>query len=170
MAQSGYRPNLNIQAGYTYRSDSIKNLFSQKQNNWNAGIALNIPIFEGFSTKAKVDSAKAQYAQAALDKDNLADQIAVDIRKSCLDLKEAEAIIISQRDNIREAREALKIAEISYDNGVAINLDVLDAQVSLAQIKTNLAEGIYDYLMAKASLDRSMAESYIKEDGNGKDL
>ncbi len=168
MAKSGYRPDINIQAGYVYRSNNLGNIFSNQQKNWNAGFLVTIPIFEGFSTKAKVDAAKAQYAQAALDKDNLADQIAVDIRKGCLDLKKAESIIISQRDNISEAQEALRISEVSYDNGVGINLDVLDAQVSLAQVRKNLTGAIYDYLMAKAYLDRSMAVSFIKEGDNEK--
>jgi outer membrane protein len=159
MAKSGYRPDVSIQAELNQRSGNTGNLMDTKHRNWNAGVSVTVPIFEGFSTKAKVDAAKAQYSQAILDKDNLSDQIAVDIRKSCLDLKKAEAIIVSQKDNIGEAREALRISEISYDNGVAINLDVLDAQVSLAQIQRNLAGGIYDYLIAKAYLDRSMAES-----------
>ncbi|MFA5157126.1 MAG: TolC family protein [Candidatus Omnitrophota bacterium] len=168
MAKSGYRPDISIQAELLQRSNNTGNIFDAKHRNWNAGVSVTVPIFEGFSTKAKVDAAKAQYAQALLDKDNLTDQIAVDIRKGCLDLREAEAIIISQKDNIEEAAEALRIAEVSYDNGVAINLDVLDAQVSLAQIQKNLAEGTYNYLMAKAYLDRNMAESLIKEAGNEK--
>ena len=84
------------------------------------------------------------------------------MRKACLNLKEAAAIIQSQRDNVGEAKEALRIAEVSYQNGVAINLDVLDSQVSLAQIQTNLASGVYDYLMALAYLDRSIGKSLIK--------
>lgn len=168
MAKSGYRPDINIQAGYLYRSNNTAEMINGKHMNWNAGVSVTIPIFEGFSTKAKVDAAKAQYAQATLDKDNVSDQIAVDIRKGCLDLKEAEAIIVSQEDNVTEAREALRIAEVSYDNGVAINLDVLDTQVSLAQIQKNLAAGIYDYLMARAYLDKNMAISLIKEEGNEK--
>ncbi|MBM3250373.1 MAG: TolC family protein [Candidatus Omnitrophica bacterium] len=168
MAKSGYRPDINIQAGYAYRSNNTADMINGRHMNWNAGVSVTVPIFEGFSTKAKVDAAKAQYAQAALDKDNLSDQIAVDVRKDCLDLKQAEAIIFSQEENITEAREALRIAEVSYDNGVAINLDVLDAQVSLAQVQKNLAAGIYDYLMAEASLDRNMAVSAIKEEGNEK--
>jgi outer membrane protein len=168
MAKSGYRPDINVQAGYTYRSNNLGNILNAQHNNWNAGLSVTIPVFEGFSTKAKVDAAKAQYAQAALDKDNLADQIAVDIRKGCLDLKEAESIILSQRDNVSSAKEALRISEVSYDNGIGINLDVLDAQVSLAQIRKNLSGGIYDYLMAKAFLDRNMAISYIKEEVDGK--
>ena len=168
MAKSGYRPKVDAVANYNYRSNSLGNMISGSHKNWNAGILLNIPIFEGFSTKAKVDEAKARYAQAVLDKENVGDQIAVDIRQACLNLRESQAVIDSQKDHIEEAREALKISEISYDNGVGTNLDVLDAQVSLSQVQTNLASGIYDYLMAEASLRRSMGESFIREEKNEK--
>jgi len=161
MARSGYRPQVDILAGYSYRSNNLGNMINESHKNWNAGISVNIPIFEGFSTKAKVDAAKARFAQAKLSKENLVDQIAVDVRKACLGLKESEAIIRSQKDNVGQAREALRIAEVSYANGVAINLDVLDAQVSLAQIQRNLASGIYDYLMAQAFLDRSVGRSVL---------
>ena len=168
MAKSGYRPTVDFLGSLTYRSHNLGNMFVQKQRNWNAGISVNIPIFEGFSTKAKVDAARARYAQAKIDKDNLVDTIAVEVRKACLNLKEAASIIASQKDNVQEAKEALRIAEVSYENGVAINLDVLDSQVSLAQIQTNLASGIYDYLVALAYLDRSIGKSFIRERKNEK--
>ena len=164
MAKSGYRPQVDFLAGYSYRSDNLGNMFNEKQRNWNAGISVNFPIFEGFSTKAKVDAARARFAQAKIDKDNLVDQIAVEVRKACLNLQESETIIKSQKDNVGQAREALRISEVSYANGVAINLDVLDAQVSLAQIQENLAAGIYDYLMAQAYLDRSTGKSFITKE------
>lgn len=163
MAKSGYRSTVDLLAGYSVRSNNLGNLLESKQRNWNAGISVNIPIFEGFSTRAKVDAAKAKYTQAKIDKDNLVDSIAVDVRKACLNLKESASIIQSQKDNLAEAKEALRISEVSYANGVAINLDVLDSQVALAQIQKNLASGIYDYLMALAYLDRSMGKSIIGE-------
>jgi len=46
---------------------------------------------------------------------------------------------------------------------VGTNLDVLDSQVSLGQIQNGLAQGIYDYLMAGAYLDRTMGNDYFKE-------
>ena len=161
MAKSGYRPQVDILAGYSYRSDNLGDMFNEKHRNWNAGVSINIPIFEGFSTKAKVDAAKARFAQSLINKDNLVDQIAVEVRKACLSLEESEAIIKSQESNVDQAREALRISEVSYANGVAINLDVLDAQVSLAQIQKNLAGGTYDYLMAQAYLDRSIGKPFI---------
>ncbi len=168
MANAGYRPQIDLKGDYTYRSGNLNNIFNDKQRNWSAGIAVRVPIFDGFSSQAKVAAARARYAEAKISKSNLADQIAVDIRQACLDLRKAQAIIDSQKDNVVEAREALRISEVSFDNGVAINLDVLDAQTSLAQVQKNLADGIYDYLMAEAHLYRTMGKSILTEGSDEK--
>ena len=162
MAKAGWRPQVNASAGYDYRSNNWGDMINKQHNNWNFGLNFSLPIFDGFSTKAKVDAAKARYSQAVLTKENLVDQIAVDVRQACLDLNQALAIINSQKDNVLQAKEALQISIVSYDNGEAKNLDVLDAQVSLGQIETNLSQGIYDYLMAQAELERTLGRSFVK--------
>ncbi|MGB2705466.1 MAG: TolC family protein [Candidatus Omnitrophota bacterium] len=165
MAQSENLPTIDGSAGYTYRSNNLNTIFDYKHTNWAVGVTFNIPIYDASSAKAKVERARSMYARAIIDKENLIEQTAVDIRKACLDMEEAVAIIISQEDNIVEANEALRLSEVRYDNGVGTNLDVLDAQVSLSQVERNLAEGIYDYLMAKAFLDRTVGlESFKEED------
>ncbi|MFA5271325.1 MAG: TolC family protein [Candidatus Omnitrophota bacterium] len=162
-AKAGWLPQVSAGADYSYRSNNLGNMFNNRHNNWNVGVALNFSIFDGFATKAKVDAAKARYAQSLISKENVADQIAVSVRNDCVDLRNASAIIISQRDNLEDAKEALMIAEVRYDNGIGINLDVLDAQASLAQVRQNLASGIYDYIVAKADLDRNMGVEYLKD-------
>jgi len=163
MAKSGWRPQINASGGYNYRSNDLANMFNNKHSNWHLGFSLTMPIFDAWSTKAKVEETKAKYMQTVLEKENLSDQVAVDIRKACLDLKEAETLINSQKDNIEEAKEALRISMVSYDNGAGTNLDLLDSQVSLAQIQQNLSQGIYDYLMARAFLDRTIGRSLSEE-------
>lgn len=161
-ARAGWLPQIDANAEYVFRSNNYANMFNNRHSNWNIGFSLRIPVFDGFSTKAKVDAAKAQLLQAATDKENLADQVAVDIRKGCLDLIQASSVIKSQTDNLADAKEALEISYVRYNNGVGINLDVLDSQVSLANVEKNIAEGIYDYIMAKAQLERSMGKSIIE--------
>ena len=161
MARANGRLKVLAQAGYSYRSDNWNNMFNQKHNIWSAGVSLSMPIFDGFYTKAKVEAAKARYQQAILSKEDMALQVAVNVKRACLDLIKSEAIIISQRDSVYEAQEALKISEISYDNGVGINLDVLDAQVALSQIERNLSEATYDYLMAEAFLNRTRGKEIV---------
>lgn len=167
-AKAGSRPQVNAGLGYSYRSNNPANMFNSRHNIWNVGLSVSIPIFDGFSTKAKVQEAKARYAQAGLAQENLHDQIAVDIEKACLDMNEALSIIDASKDNIGEAKEALRIAEASFDNGVGTNLDILDSQVTLSQIEKNYSEGIYDYLIAKAFLDRSIGGGFAREEENEK--
>jgi len=168
MAKAAWRPQINAEAGYSYRSDNVANMFIERHNNWNAGVSVTIPLFDGFASKAKVDAAQVRYAQANLEKEDLIDQIAVDVRRACLDLNQAKAIIDSSQDNIAEAKEALKIAGVSFDNGEGTNLEILDAQVSLSQIEENYSSAIYDYLMAKAFLDRTTGLNYLEEAKNEK--
>ncbi len=163
-AKAGYGPFINASFDYMYRSNSVNTIFEYKHTNWNAGASVTIPIFDAFSTKAKVDEAKAKYAQANLEKEDINDQVAVDIKKACLDMKEAKEILDYEKDSIEEAKEALRIANIGYDNGVKTNLDVLDSQVSLSQVERSYVEGIYDYLMARAFLDKTTGRAFYKEE------
>lgn len=161
-AKSGWYPNINAVANYSYTSDKIVDMLNPRHDNYGAGISASFSIFDGMATKAKVDEAKARYSQAILSKENIIEQIARDIKKGCLDLRESAAIILSQKDNLEEAKEALKISYIRYDNGIGINLDVIDSQVALGQVEKNLASGMYDYLMAQAYLDKTMGREYFE--------
>ena len=158
IARASNLPQVNALLDYEHRSNNLNNILDNNQSNFSAGFSISLPIFDGFSSKAKVDAAKARYQEALLDKDDISDQIAVDIKKACLDLNQAKAIIDYTRDNIEEAKEALRISEVSFDNGEGTNLDILDAQVSLSQIEKDLVNSIYDYLMAQAFLDKTMGK------------
>ncbi len=163
-AKAGWLPQISAMANYTFQSDSLKVLVLPRQSLWSVGAQASIALFDGFATKAKVDQAQAQYNQARLAKDDIVDQVALDIKQACLNLRESKQIIDTQKDSIGEATEALRLANVRFDNGVGINLDVLDAQTSLAQVEQNLAQGIYDYLMAKSQLNRIMGRLYSGEE------
>jgi outer membrane protein TolC len=166
-AKAGWLPQVNATANYTFESDNVSVLILPRQSLWNVGVQASIALFDGFATKAKVDQARAQYNQARLQKEDIVDQIAVNIKQACLNLVESKTVIDSQKDTVVEATEALRLSNVRFDNGVGINLDVLDAQTSLAQVEQNLAQGIYDYLMAKAQLNRVMGRQYSGEENYG---
>lgn len=163
--RSAALPQVNLDANYEYRSNDPGDMFNSSHNAWNAGIQVSMPLFDGFSAKAKVDEARARYSQAKIEKQDLDQKIALDIRRACLDLNQAETIIQSQQDSVEEAKEALRISRVSYNNGVGTNLDVLDAQVSLSQIENNLAQAVYDHQAAYAFLDKSRGWSVLADSG-----
>lgn len=158
LAKAAWYPQINASANLVGQSNSLGNILNSFHNNWDVGIRGSMDVFDGFATKAKVDEAKAKYNQAELHKENTAEQLAVDIKDACLNLVKAKAVIESQEAAIVEAKEALRLSEVRYDNGVGINLDVFDAEVALAQVEQQFAEGVYDYIMANAQLDRTMGK------------
>lgn len=161
-AKAGYYPQVTASTAYNTRSNDIGKMLDSRHDNWTIGVKATLSVFDGFSTKAKVDEAKAKYSEANLDKADVIDQTAVDVKSACLDLREAKSIIDAEKDSIVEAKDAVRIAEIGYDNGVTTNLDVLDTLISLSQVQKNLSEGIYDYLVAQAQLDRLMGREFLK--------
>ena len=162
-ARSGWLPQISANAAYGYRSNDIAKMINPRHDNWSVGVKASIAIFDGFATKAKVDEAKARYNQSYLQKEDYVEQLAVDIKNACLNLNEAAAIILAERDTVAEAKEALRLSEVRFNNGVGINLDVLDSQVALAQVEESLAQGMYDYIMAKSQLDRTMGQEFSRE-------
>ncbi len=162
-AKSGWLPQVTASAGGSYVSNDISEMIQSRQSLWNIGVKASIAIFDGFATKAKVDEAKAKYNQSALQKDDIIDQIAVDIKNACLDMKKSKTVIDTERDAVVEAKEALRLANVRYDNGVGINLDIFDSQVALAQVEQSLAQGIYDYIMARSQLDLTMGREFSQE-------
>ena len=162
-AQAGHFPQVDGTANFLYRSSNLQNMFNYYHNKWTAGIQVTLPLYDGSETKARIEEARARYAQANISKADYAEQIALDVKKACLNMISARALILSQEDSIVEAREALRLSEVRYRTGVGINLDVLDAQVALSEVELNLARGIYDYLMARSFLDKTMGREYLEE-------
>ncbi|MDD5556595.1 MAG: TolC family protein [bacterium] len=163
-ARAGRLPQVAANLRYETAADSAGDLLASRHSLWRAGVSVTVPIFDGFYTKSKVDEAWARYAQAGLEREDVLERVAVEVRRACLDLRQAQAIVDSQRDNIVEATEALRLSEVRFDNGVGTNLDVIDAFVSLSQAEQYLAGGIYDYIMAKSYLHRTMGESVLTEE------
>jgi outer membrane protein TolC len=69
-------------------------------------------------------------------------------------------VALMHRDNLREARDLandfLKRTQIRYDAGTAAKLDVIQAQVAVAQAETDLIGNERDIANAQASLNRTL--------------
>ncbi len=86
---------------------------------WTAGVMVSMPITDLLVTAAKVKEARAEYTKARVGALDTANKIKLDIKGAYYDLVEAREIVDSQRLNIEAAEEAVKIAEVRYDNGIS---------------------------------------------------
>ena len=155
-AKSGYKPTVQVFAGYNWENNAFSADVENKLDGWNAGAQMNWDIFDGLLTHGKVVQAKAQFQHAQTDLADQSRQIELQVRTAYSDFIEARETLDSQKKVQEEADEALREAKARAEAGTGTQLDVLDAETSLTQARTTQIQAEHDYVAARARLERAI--------------
>ena len=151
-ANSLDKPVLSGFASYNYQNPYFVQL-SWTQS-WNAGLNLNIPIFDGNFTAAKVRQAEASLAAAAVSVKMLEDSTASELKQLILSLSEAKERIAAQKDAVSQAEEYHKIAQVGFKSGTMTNLEVIDAELSLMNARIGYLQALYDREVIESGIEK----------------
>ncbi len=157
IARAEDKPEVNLAAEYGFATEEFEHLNPDRER-WAAGVTLNFPLFDGWRTRGLVAQARSQVRDADLAVAQLREAIHLEAKVALDDLREAEEIIRASSLNIEQAEKALELAETSYRYGVAIILDVSDAQLALTVARLDHATALHNYMLAKARVLSVMNE------------
>jgi outer membrane protein TolC len=157
-ARSRYYPRVSAFAQYYREGEDFaadKNPFT---NNENASIGVRIDwnLFEGGKTRAS--ELEWEYRIRAIEnrRDDLLQKIRLEVENALEQLEVAKANIQTTRTAVKHAEENDRITTLQYNEQVAIFLEVLNAQVFLAQSRADFYQALYGYEIAKAELERAI--------------
>jgi outer membrane protein TolC len=163
-ALSGFQPTLNATAGYLAFNVPTASQLDQAANGLFVGITGSWNIFDGLATIGATQAARASLEQSKINYDNSARGVELDVQRAVSNLIEAREVIDSQRANVVQATEALRLSRERLDAGAGTQLDVLNAQVSLLQAQTTELEGRYRYIIALAEYNRVLSLDTVYAD------
>jgi outer membrane protein TolC len=134
------------------------------------GATLNIPIFAGGKTHGDVLQAEAIVRRRRQQLDNLRGQIDYEVRSAQLDLQSAAEQVEVARSSVDLAEQTLTQARDRFTAGVSDNLEVVEAQESLASAHESYISSLYAHNVAKIELARAVgfAEEGVKQYLQGK--
>ena len=160
-ATAEYYPNLSMAGDYGdagIRPGSSHGVFQ-------VGATLNIPIFAGGKTHADVLEAEATLRQSRQQLEDLRAQIDYDVRAARLDLDSAAEQVEVARSSVDLADQTLIQARDRFAAGVTDNLEVVEAQESLAQANESFISSLYAHNLSKIELARAIgfAEEGVKQ-------
>jgi len=162
IAKAGNKPNLALVSSYeANKSGSFQDEMdwrSTKQS-WNVGLMLNIPIFDGLATRARVKQAKSGLNQIKLGKAQMMDGIQLEVKSAYLALQEAKALLDAQRETVQQAQEGLRIANLQYENGIITSVQLTDAQLALTQAEVNRLQALFDHTIAIAKIEKAIGSA-----------
>ncbi|UZD40843.1 TolC family protein [Capnocytophaga ochracea] len=158
-------PSLALQATYGYLSMGPKTpiIYGKKDKVYGADysaitLGVNIPIFSGFGTRAKIHQAQieSQALEATLKDTRLAMDLAYENAHS--QLTNNLLTIDSQKENVKLAEEVLLNTQNNYQQGLASLTDLLEAERSLSDAKNNYTNALLDYKLAEIQLLKSQGK------------
>jgi len=136
-----------------------KNFIGLKNRNWTAMLVTQFNLFDAGNTEAKIKQAELSEQICQEQRQELEILISLEISDAYFSLKDAEKRINSNKIAEEEAISNFDIAQKAYSAGIGTNLDVMDAEVSLSQAKTNYINALYDYNISKAELEKAIGKN-----------
>jgi outer membrane protein TolC len=125
----------------------------ENQQHGVGAVGVIVPIFTGGRLKAVRDEAQAELAGAMATKDQLHQQIRLEVAQGYYQLSDLAERIKAADQQRQATQSALSLAQARYHAELGSFLDVLTAQVAATNAETNYARTQFDYELAKAQLD-----------------
>ncbi len=161
--KQSFAPTIALQFNYMYTC--MANDFKFKDYEWNpysnVSLSVSIPVFKykNFSTLKKTN---IQISQLMQNRDYTARQLAMQQQSYLNSMNASAEQVSSNKEAIIQAQKGRDIAEKLYEVGRGTVLELNSAEVALTQAKLTYTQAIYDYLTAKADLEKLQGKDYVK--------
>ncbi len=158
--RAGLYPSLSLSAGYGWNNRDFSRVTAlfDRDYQWRFGFSIGYNIFDRFSTYRSLKSAQARHSNARESFLQTKSQVALEVKQAFLDLAQAKQKLEVTNQQSESAEEDLNIVQEKYNLGAATILELLDAQVSYKQAKSDQVQSLFDYNLAAARLKKSIGE------------
>ncbi len=158
-ARAGYKPSVQIFAGYGTKSSQFTDDLSDELHGWEAGAQLSWNIFDGFLTKGRIQEAEGLQKRAQEELAEAERGVELDVRVAYSSFVDAQEVLRSQEKVQESAEESLRLANARAAAGTATQLDVLNAQTALTEARSIQVQALHDYAVARARLEHAVGQS-----------
>jgi len=147
-------PKLELFADWGYDSDEAFD--GEEGEAWMVGIEASVPIWEGGRISAEKREAQAAVRQNEYATRQLRNEIERQFKFAMLDMDSRYAQIEIARDEVRLGKDEVEQARERYNEGLADNRELIDAQQRLADAENSHLRAIYLYGLSRLAFARAI--------------
>lgn len=151
MQKKQYLPTLAASVNYNYSAmgDAELRWFPSS----NAALSLNIPVFDGFQKHYNIKQSKINKDMLDVQREDTERQIRIAIRNYNDRIALCVKNYTAANSTVEIAQKSYEISQKMYEVGKTTLVELNDAQLALQQAQLTQAQAIYEFMVAKASLD-----------------
>lgn len=139
----------------------IPNLNTMKLN-FVAAVQVDLPIFDGYLTRALKAEAEANLKMIKSQKQEVEDMIKAEVFEALSDLKSSQQKLQSVEANIQQAKKALEFARSHYEAGTITNLDLTDTEDAYTEAEFIRLQAVYQFTISRLALELAIGREIIQ--------
>ncbi len=147
-------PTIEFFADWGY--DSNHALDGEEGEAWLIGLRARLPIWEGGRIEAEKREAALALRQNEYQMRNLRNQIEREFKFALVEMDSLYAQITIAREEVRLGLDEVELARERYREGLADNLELIDAQQRLSEAERSHLRAIYLYGLSRLAFARSI--------------
>lgn len=157
--QRGYLPNLAAFGSYQYTVQG-NNLFDNPPSFPMAlvGLQLNVPIFDGFEKRSKIERARVSQEQSLNQKKDLIRAINLEVETARISYTNAFERVNNSKKSVELAKRIYDTTKIKYKEGLASSFELIQAERELYSSQNSYQQALYDYLKSKSDLKKALGK------------
>lgn len=141
-----YYPEVYLYGDYSlYEDDSLA---SQMKPDWLVGIGVSVPLIENTGRSDQIKAAHSAVSQVKYLKAQARQDLQVLVKKTYLEAEQALEEVTGLNSSLNLAQENLKLRQKAFTQGLSTSLDVVDAELYLASVKTQQYVASFNYLIS----------------------
>jgi len=159
-ARSGWYPQVYLVGNYTSArpNQRIFPSVDQFKDTWDVSLSVSLDIWNWGTTIHQTNEAQAHLAEARDGLGQLRDGITLEVTQNLLNLNQTREKISVAEQGVGQAEENYRITNEKFKSGLALNSDLLDAEVALLQAKWNHIQALVDHELADARLRKALGD------------
>jgi outer membrane protein len=116
------------------------------------GVSLNVPIFNGGRTRSEIKIAASRQRESGAQLRDVRAAVEKDVRQALLNVKTREEQVRAAQQAASLATRELQLAQDRFKNGVADNIEVVNAQTALENARLMVVSSLAQFNIARLNL------------------
>ena len=123
------------------------------------GLMVSVPVFDGLRREARLAEQSAVQREGELRSNDLRQQIAAEVQGALLERSNGQQQAAVAQEQLALAEEELAQARERFSNGVAGNIELINAQASLLRARDAVIDAQFATATAQATLARAIGSA-----------
>lgn len=154
--KAAYFPTISLTGSYGQQSDDLSNILKSTANRWSFGPSLSVPIFDFGRIKQRVSISETDLQSSLISYEQSVKKAYKEVHDTLAKENLAKSRLAFQEEELKAYQKVLDLSTKRFNQGVANQLEVLDAQKSVLSASLSVVATKQYLLTSQAELFKAL--------------